>query len=353
MSFEYKNKRKTADQIKVNSMLENLPSFCRNMIISSERSVSPRTNKEYLERISVFFRYLHENNGYFKSKDIVDYTPEDISKLNKDDIEEFAHYIYTESATNKTRANKPGTADSYLSALNVLWNYLIDSDRINVPNPVARVRRSRKEAKDPVRLTKYEQDKISDVITHGGNISVRQETFRQRTELRDLCIYKILVGTGIRVSELVGLDVDDINFQTKSFPVIRKRDKYDVIYFNDEIAVLLAEYIEDDRPRYKPTDDEAALFLSSMGRRRGERLDVRSVQNIVKKYAKYSSVAKANLITPHKLRSSYATEMLDATGDLALVQDLLGHEDPKTTKIYAKTNEKKKEQFRNALIDSN
>ena len=139
-----------------------------------------------------------------------------------------------------------------------------------------------------------------------------------------------MLNTGIRVSECVGLDVQDLNFNENSMLVFRKGKKENILYFDDELADVLQKYINEERPSLLGDAEDDALFIS----RDKTRITARSIQRMLKKYA---SVAVSNKkITPHKLRSTYGTALYNQTGDIRLVGDVLGHSDINvTSKHYA------------------
>ena len=217
-------------------------------------------------------------------------------------------------------------------------------------NPVDLVKRSKHKDKEIIKLDKHEQEGFLNSLYNGQGFDKKQLEWNERTKIRDIAICKILLGTGLRVSELVGLDVDDIDFQENSFKIIRKRDKLDTVYFSDEIRECLLEYLEERGPHYQPVDNERALFLVGIGTYKGQRISVRSVEKIVKKFAVAGAPAKGQSITPHKLRATYATDLLEITGDLDLVRESMGHSDPKTTNLYGRTSLEKKKQYRNILM---
>ena len=138
----------------------------------------------------------------------------------------------------------------------------------------------------------------------------------------------LLLGTGIRVSECVGLDINDVDFDNNGIKIRRKGGYEVIVYFGDEVREALLDYLE-ERLQIVPVDGHAnALFLSLQQKR----LNVRSVENLVKKYAQ--TVTKLKKITPHKLRSTYGTSLYRETGDIYLVADVLGHKDVNTTKKH-------------------
>ena len=136
------------------------------------------------------------------------------------------------------------------------------------------------------------------------------------------------MGTGIRVSECVGLDIQDVDFHSGGIHIHRKGGKEVTVYFGIEVEDALKDYLEERKAVIPETGHENALFLSLQRKR----LSVRSVENLVKKYARIVTPLKK--ITPHKLRSTYGTNLYQETGDIYLVADVLGHADVNTTKKH-------------------
>ena len=145
----------------------------------------------------------------------------------------------------------------------------------------------------------------------------------------------LFLGTGIRISELVGINNEDINFNDNSFVVTRKGGSKSILYFDDNVAGALMRYMDyKEQSGAEKQSDNLPLFLSSQGKR----ITVRAVENMVQKYAKIVSPLKK--ISPHKLRSTYGTQLYKATGDIYIVADVLGHKDVNTTrKHYAAISE--------------
>ena len=159
-----------------------------------------------------------------------------------------------------------------------------------------------------------------------------------------MALLTLLLGTGIRVSECVGLDIHDVDFDNQRMKVRRKGGYEDIVYFGEEVSLALQDYLE-ERERIIPlTGHENAFFLSMQNRR----ITVRSVENLVKKYA--SKVTTMKKITPHKLRSTYGTTLYQETGDIYLVADVLGHKDVNTTrKHYAAMQDENKRKAAKAV----
>ena len=206
-------------------------------------------------------------------------------------------------------------------------------------NPTLLVEMPKIHEKAIVRLDADEVAMLLDFVESAGNKLTGQAlTYYNKTKSRDLAILTLLLGTGIRVSECVGLDLNDVDFKNNGITVTRKGGNQMVVYFGDEVAGALRQYIENDRKASSPlSGHENALFLSTQRKRIG----VQAVENLVKKYAK--QVTPLKHITPHKLRSTYGTTLYQETGDIYLVAEVLGHRDVNTTrKHYAAQDEERR-----------
>jgi site-specific recombinase XerD len=137
-----------------------------------------------------------------------------------------------------------------------------------------------------------------------------------------------MLGTGIRVSECVGLDIADVDLKNNGIKVHRKGGAEVVVYFGEEVRGALCDYLSERKDINAAVGHEDALFLSMQNKR----ISVRAVENLVKKYSKL--VTNLKNITPHKLRSTYGTSLYRETGDIYLVADVLGHKDVNTTRKH-------------------
>ncbi len=216
-----------------------------------------------------------------------------------------------------------------MSALRSFYGYYYKRQMIS-KNPTLLVEMPKIHEKAIVRLDADEVAMLLDFVESAGNKLTGQAlTYYNKTKSRDLAILTLLLGTGIRVSECVGLDLNDVDFKNNGITVTRKGGNQMVVYFGDEVAGALRQYIENDRKASSPlSGHENALFLSTQRRRMG----VQAVENMVKKYAR--QVTPNKKITPHKLRSTYGTTLYKETGDIYLVADVLGHKDVNTTKKH-------------------
>lgn len=183
-----------------------------------------------------------------------------------------------------------------------------------------------------------------DEVESGGQLTAKQQAYHQKTKIRDLALLTLLLGTGIRVSECVGLNIQDVDFKNAGIRIYRKGGKEVTVYFGQEVEEALENYLNERESIIPAPGHEDALFLSLQNKR----MSVRSVENLVKKYAR--TVAPLKPITPHKLRSTYGTALYQETGDIYLVADVLGHSDVNTTKKhYAALEDQRRRSARNKV----
>ena len=214
-----------------------------------------------------------------------------------------------------------------LSSLKSFYNYYYRNELIT-QNPASIVKMPKLHEKNIVRLDVDEVAILLDEVESGEKLTKRQQAYHEKTKVRDLAILTLMLGTGIRVSECVGLDMDDVDFKNNGIKIHRKGGKEVIVYFGEEVCEALLNYME-ERENLTPVEGHAnALFLSMQNKR----ISVRSVENLVKKYSKL--VTNLKNITPHKLRSTYGTNLYRETGDIYLVADVLGHKDVNTTKKH-------------------
>ncbi|MBO5927882.1 MAG: tyrosine-type recombinase/integrase, partial [Clostridia bacterium] len=245
--------------------------------------------------------------------------------------EYFLSYLsHYEINGKQERCTETGKARK-LSTLRAFYKHFYNKNALpsNTPTKVSMPKIHEKEI---IRLDSNENvDEIGDmlyVVGSGKGLSDRQAAYHDATKLRDVAIVTLFLGTGIRISELVGLNLEDIDFKTSSFVVTRKGGNRAVLYFNDDVYNAVKMYYDQRTFDKNVSKDEKALFLSLQNKR----IAVRSVQNLVKKYAKIISPLKK--ITPHKLRSTFGTNLYRQTGDIYVVADCLGHKDVNTTKKH-------------------
>lgn len=331
----------TAEQtIKLRDLIKRLPPFCKEFFRAIDSKTQVRTRIAYAYDLHVFFEYLRSENPVYRNYTMQDFKPEDLDKIESVDLEEYMEYLKIYHNDEKRMHNTETGVFRKMSALRSFYAYYYKRQVIKT-NPTLLVDMPKIREHDIIRLEADEVAKLLDHIENGGNqLTGQRRTFYEKTKERDFAIITLLLGTGIRVSELVGLDITDVDFNNYGIHIIRKGRKEMTVYFGDEVADALEGYINGARAKIIPKEGhENALFYSLQRKRIG----VKAVQNLVKKYAK--EVTPLKRITPHKLRSTYGTALYQETDDIYLVAEVLGHSDVNTTrKHYAAMSDTRRRQ---------
>lgn len=306
---------------------EELPAFCFDYFVAIENQTSTLTRLNYAHDLKIFFYYMQEK--VFRGKKLIsDFTLDDLESITNTDIEHFlgflSHYRYggrEHNCNERAKARK-------LSSVRAMFKHFFNRGLIAVDNS-AKVATPKLHEKPIIRLEQSEVYSIISTAESGDGLSPHQRAYHEKNKVRDCAILMLFLGTGIRISELVGLNNTDINFENNSFIVTRKGGSRSILYFDGDVAAALLRYIEQKEEQQKVSREDAdALFLSNKNRR----ITVRAVENLVQKYAKIVSPLKK--ISPHKLRSTYGTQLYRATGDIYIVADVLGHKDVNTTRKH-------------------
>lgn len=312
---------------KLRELLKELPYFCREFFIGIEPSTSSRTRIAYAYDLGIFFEFLHENNPVCAKMQIKDFPISLLEELSPLDIEEYLQYLKYYEKDGIEHTNDERGLMRKLSSLRSFYNYFFQNELIE-KNPAQLVKMPKVHEKNIVRLDIDEVVLLLDEVESGEDLTERQKKYHEKTKTRDLAILTLLLGTGIRVSECVGLNITDIDQKNSGIKIRRKGGAEVVVYFGDEVADALDAYLEERLEIIPLEGHTGALFLSMQKRR----ISVRSVENLVKKYSRLVTTVKN--ITPHKLRSTYGTNLYQETGDIYLVADVLGHKDVNTTKKH-------------------
>jgi site-specific recombinase XerD len=339
----YQEDINTKNELRLRELMATLPSFCKEFFIGIEPHTASRTRIAYAYDLAVFFSYLRENNPLLKKIPVTDMKIDILDSLTPQDIEEYLYYIKCYEKDGMTYTNDERAIKRKWSSLRTFYNYYYKKEKIDT-NPAIKADMPKIHDKQIVRLDVDEVVQLLDEVESGESLSDRQQMYHQRTKVRDLAILTLLLGTGIRVSECVGLDLDDVDFKNNGIKVHRKGGAEVMVYFGDEVMEALEQYMV-ERSGTTPVDGHTnALFLSLQNKR----ISVRAVENLVKKYSKL--VTNVKNITPHKLRSTYGTALYQETGDIYLVADVLGHKDVNTTrKHYAALEDERRRKAARAV----
>jgi len=340
----YHDQTNAQNILKLREMLKDLPLFVSEFFRSLNDQTLPRTRLGYAYDLKIFFGFLSEE--VFDGTPVREITLAQMAAIESDHIEEFMEYLsyyVPKGEPDMHHQNAALGKSRKLAAVRGLFRHLYMKKKLPA-NPAELVSFPKITQKAITTLEVNEIAKLLDEVDSGENLSPRQKQYHERTKLRDSAIITLLLGTGMRVSECVGLDITDIDFDTNGLRVLRKGGDEMVLYFGDEVEAALKTYLSSRMETPAIEGHENALFLSLQNRR----ITDRAIQNLVKKYA--SLITSLKNISPHKLRSTFGTQLYAETGDIYLVANVLGHADVNTTrKHYAKMDDTYRRRAANAI----
>lgn len=291
-----------------------------------EQSDVLKRNKNLKEYIEVFL--LTEYNTSLNSRnsykyDLINFARffnKDITYLKKEDIQEYLRKEGTKKA--KTKAH-------HLTSINNFYKYLVDNNKIRI-NPCEDIKMPKLEKKLPVYLTEEEVNNLLDIGTSSAY------------DLRNKAMLELLYASGIRISELCNLEMNNLYLEDKTIKVMGKGSKERIVPINDYAIKALNDYISFGREELLGSKDSEYVFISS----RHTKITRQAFFKFLKELCDKKGIKKN--ISPHILRHSFATHLLNNGADLRIVQELLGHSDIATTQIYTHvTNEKLEKEYEN------
>lgn len=332
MSSNYFQDRDRSNIEKLSRYMESLPKFCFNYFLDLEPYTSTLSRLNYAMDLRVFFDFLARFKFVCKPEEL---TLEQLNKVTADDISSYLSYLSYYTFNGKNYKNGEKGKARKLSSIRSLFKYLFNKEKLS-SNVASKVSTPKIHQKDILRLEVDEVGKLINQAENPNLLTKQQQGFNKHTQERDVAMLTLFLGTGIRVSECVGLNVEDVDFDNNAFKVTRKGGNQVILYFSEEVKEALLKWLE-VREQKKLPPEEKAFFISLQNRR----ITVRAVENLVKKYSR--AVTPLKKISPHKLRSTYGTNLYRETGDIYIVADVLGHKDVNTTKKhYAAISEDKR-----------
>lgn len=340
----YREHTDTENILKLRQVLSTLPAFCKDYFRAIDSTTTTKTRISYAYDIRIFFQFLLDENPAFKNYAMTDFSVEVLDQIKAVDLEEYMEYLKVYQNGDKTETNGERGLKRKISALRSFYAYYYKREMIHT-NPTVLIDVPKIHDKSIIRLDTDEVALLLDYIEHcGDSLTGQKRVYYEKTKERDLAIVTLLLGTGIRVSECVGLDIEDVDFKNNGIKVTRKGGNEMVVYFGEEVEKALKRYLEVRAGITPLAGHEHALFYSAQRKRMG----VQAVENMVKKYS--CQITTTKKITPHKLRSTYGTALYQETGDIYLVADVLGHKDVNTTKKhYAALDDARRRQAATAV----
>lgn len=340
MAENYYKQREINTIKRINDMLNDLPPMTSEFVLGISEYTSPLTRLNYVYDIRIFFDYLVKK--VYKNKIIEELTIFDIENLEITHFENYMAYLSLYEINGKEESCNERAKSRKMATVRAFFKYFFNKGKIK-SNTASKITLPKLHDKEIIRLDISEMVKLLNLADSGDKFSDHQRAYHKSTKIRDVAILTLFLGTGIRNSELVGLNVEDINFEDMSFAVTRKGGNRTILYFNEEVEKALRAWISKRSTIKDLSPTENALFLSLQNKR----ISVRAIQELVKKYAKIITPLKK--ITPHKLRSTFGTNLYRETQDIYLVADFLGHSDVNTTKKHYAAQS---EDFRRKAIKS-
>ncbi len=351
MPESYHEQLDNLNQEYIQAICDELPRYVEDFFIGISLNRSSRTRLGYARDIKHFIEYVYNNpddidylgDKTYSPATIKQVTLDQLSNITAQSIERYLYRIRMYKKDGKTVTNGEAAMKRKLSSLSVFYTYFYKHDRVK-DNPISKIDRPKLHEKSIVRMDAAETATFLDAVEFGNNLTAKQLKAHEKIKNRDLAIMTLMLSTGIRISECVGLNIGDVDIENTSIRVIRKGGKEAIVYFSDEAIEPLSVYLEERKKLNAAPGHENALFLSN----RMSRLTVRTIELMVKKYAACSVPLKK--ITPHKLRSTYGTSLYKETEDIYLVASVLGHNDVNTTKKhYADMDSEMKRMARNKV----
>lgn len=328
---------------------KQLPDFVSEYIIEYYTGESINTQIGYAIDIRIFFNYLKEE-VLTDIEDIAKITVRNIDSLRVTDLIRFKSYLKEYSQQSHTATGKPITRvyrnsaygiNRKMSAVRGLFIYLYKTEQIK-ENITDKVDFAKLHQKIKKRLTTQETFSLLDVIYNGDKYyQGRMLTEYKNRRLRDIAIFTTYLGTGIRVSELINLNVENLDFDTNSFIVTRKGGDEQEIYMPQQVKETLSEYLLSEKAIGRERDT-GVLFLS----RNGKRFSAAGIEKLLKGYCQTVGITNPDKARPHALRRTFACQLLEDGVDIKMVADLLGHKNIEVThKYYAQYNSRARKEL--------
>ena len=295
---------------RIEAKIKNAPDIIRDYYYSFDGNT--------ITTAEAYIRYVIDFTNYFKEKDLF--------SLKKADINRYMASIKYREKDDERVENSASIRAARLAAIRHFYNYLVDNELIET-NPCATIKPPKDSGlKRPVYMTPREIRKVGSIIKSGGK---KERRIQERNELlisRDYAIFLLGCSTGLRCSAITEIDMDDIDFEEETIQVVEKGNRKRTVYLGDSTLGAIRDWLE-DREKLVEDSEMGPLFVSTSGKRLHR-------QNIADLLKKYTADLDKN-ISPHKMRSSCATNLYKKTKDIYLVQNVLGHTNIANTMRYA------------------
>lgn len=324
---------------KVNELLKEMPEFVSDFIYNFGRIENYATKLEYCRDIKIYLEFITTYLTEYCDKDITDLSLDDVANIEILDINRFL--------TTLSGNHKETTVKRKRASLSSMYGFFVATGKMS-RNPIAATKSIKIPNKDVVYLTNDEQRTLLETVRYGTKLNESVAKVHYIYADRDSAMFILLLDTGLRVSEMLSTDIIDYNLEECSVVVTRKGGDTQVVYYSDECRDYLDIYFKSQKVKYElsSSDLKFPAFTTSTGKRLG----VRAIEMLVKKYVAACIPEKARIISPHKLRSSFAMSFYAASDkDILLLKKKMNHKSIQTTNIYAKASDSAMRESRSIL----
>lgn len=324
---------------KVNELLKEMPEFVSDFIYNFGRIENYATKLEYCRDIKIYLEFITTYLTEYCDKDITDLSLDDVANIEILDINRFL--------TTLSGNHKETTVKRKRASLSSMYGFFVATGKMS-RNPIAATKSIKIPNKDVVYLTNDEQRTLLETVRYGTKLNESVAKVHYIYADRDSAMFILLLDTGLRVSEMLSTDIIDYNLEECSVVVTRKGGDTQVVYYSDECRDYLDIYFKSQKAKYElsSSDLKFPAFTTSTGKRLG----VRAIEMLVKKYVTACIPEKARIISPHKLRSSFAMSFYAASDkDILLLKKKMNHKSIQTTNIYAKASDSAMRESRSIL----
>jgi len=317
-----------------------LPAFLRGFFLYLKTSLLPLSRLAYLRDINFFFKYMINEGDLSTAVEPKDIKLSEIARIKAADVNNYLDHLrnykvkrddgtYIYHNDNKSLARKR-------SSLSVLFKHLYRDEKIekNITDGFNPIRLPKVGDREIKHLEENEIMIMLDAVANAEGLTKKEKQYWEKTNKRDRAMLLLFLTYGLRLSELQQLNVGSINFGRGEFKIYRKRGKESIMPLSETVSKALALYLDSERPISKTSDgpDSDALFLSLQG----GRMTDRQIRQIVKKYTSIAlGTGRDEGYSPHKLRATTATSLIERGNSIYDVQELLSHDNITTTQLYA------------------
>ncbi|MCA1066137.1 tyrosine recombinase XerS (plasmid) [Rossellomorea sp. AcN35-11] len=352
---------------KYEALLPSLPEYVQKYARFKEsEDMSSSTLYNYLKDFIHFFKWLMVE-GYTDAKEMKDIPTSVLEHLPLEDALFYFEKVKGEQvqkSKNETKTREKTSVNRKKSSIRSLFKYLTSQSeirgtgepyfhrnvmqKITVKKPNETLGERARKIADSIFIEDKDIEFL-DFLKHEyeKGLSERKKSYFLRDKERDYAILSVFLSSGVRLNELADLRLRDINFETNRIKVIRKGDKTDVVQVIPDAMEDLREYLEVRKDRYKAGNEGHEYVFVTIYNGKTSPLSIRTIQDLVRKYTKVFNNNVA--MSPHKLRHTYATNLLEETKDLTLVMEQLGHTSTSTTMLYVHSTQEKARRAAEAL----